>query len=107
MQYTDDVAKLFLKAATVPFMGAEVYNIRGSVVDMSEVISAIEAAAPQVRGAISYDATPLPFPDGQDDSRLTALLGPVAYTPLIDGVAATIATFRKALSDGLLTAAAL
>lgn len=107
MQYTDDVARLFLQVASVPFEGAEVYNIRGSVVDMSQVIKAIETAAPQARGTITCDPIPLPFPDGQDDSQLAALLGPIAYTPLDDGVAATIETFKQALSTGLLTTAAL
>lgn len=105
MQYTDDVARLFIAVASVPFEGAEVYNIRGSVVDMAEVVEAIEAAEPRARGSITYDATSLPFPDGQDDSRLAALLGTIPYTPLNEGVAATIATFKQALRSGLLSAA--
>ncbi len=105
MQYTDDVARLFIAVASVPFEGAEVYNIRGSVVDMAEVVTAIEATEPRAKGSITYDATPLPFPDGQDDSRLAALLGTIPYTPLNEGVAATIATFKQALRSGLLTTA--
>ncbi len=105
MQYTDDVARLFIAVTSVPFEGAEVYNIRGSVVDMAEVVEAIEAAEPRAKGSITYDATPLPFPDGQDDSRLAALLGTIPYTPLNEGVAATIATFKQALRSGLLTTA--
>ncbi len=105
MQYTDDVARLFIAVASVPFEGAEVYNIRGSVVDMAEVVEAIEAAEPRARGSITYDATSLPFPDGQDDSRLAARLGTIPHTPLNEGVAATIATFKQALRSGLLSAA--
>ncbi len=105
MQYTDDVARLFIAVTSVPFEGAEVYNIRGSVVDMAEVVEAIEAAEPRAKGSITYDATLLPFPDGQDDSRLAALLGTIPYTPLNEGVAATIATFKQALRSGLLTTA--
>lgn len=105
MQYTDDVAKLFTAVTTVPFEGAEVYNIRGSVVDMAEIVAAIEAAEPRAAGSITYDPTPLPFPDGQNDSQLAALLGPIPYTPLNEGVAATIATFKQALRSGLLTTA--
>ncbi len=105
MQYTDDVARLFIAVASVPFEGAEVYNIRGSVVDMAEVVEAIEATEPRARGTITYDATPLPFPDGQDDSRLAALLGTIPHTPLNEGVAATIATFKQALRSGLLSTA--
>jgi UDP-glucuronate 4-epimerase len=115
LQYAEDVAALFLRAADlrvgdaegIPFSGAEVYNIRGSVVDMEAVVSAIEAAVPAAEGTITFDPTPLPFPDGQDDTRLAALLGSLTYTPLDAGVAATIATFRSALADGRLTDAAL
>jgi nucleoside-diphosphate-sugar epimerase len=103
LQYTADVAKLFVRATDVAFEGAEVYNIRGSVVDMRDVVAAIEAAAPGVRGKITQETTPLPFPDGQDDSRLQALLGSFTYTPLETGVAATIETFRAALADGRVT----
>jgi len=100
MQYTEDVAQLFVQALGVPFEGADVFNIRGSVVDMSEVVSAIEAAEPVARGTITYEPTPLPFPDGQDDTQLQALLGPFETTSLEAGVAATIAAFRGALADG-------
>jgi len=104
MQYTEDVARLFVQALDVPFEGADVFNIAGSIVDMSEVVSAIEAAEPVARGTITYEPTPLPFPDGQDDTQLQALLGPFEYTTLEAGVAATIAAFRGALVDGRISA---
>ncbi len=111
LQYAADVAALFLRVADLrlegpqapPFEGAEVYNIRGSVVDMTEVVQAIEAAVPAAKGTITFDPTPLPFPDGQEDTRLRALLGSLTTTPLDAGVAATIRTFRTALADGRLT----
>jgi len=112
LQYVTDVADLFLRAADLrfegpqgaPFTGAEVYNIRGSVVDMTELVQAIETAVPAAKGTITFDPTPLPFPDGQEDTRLRALLGSLTTTPLDEGVAATIDTFRAALDDGRLTA---
>jgi nucleoside-diphosphate-sugar epimerase len=102
MQYTDDVAHIFVRAARAPLEGAEVYNIRGSVVSMAEVVAAIEAAAPEVRGRITFEPLSLPFPAGQDDARLRAWLGEVPHTPLEEGVARTVATFRQALADGVL-----
>lgn len=102
MQYADDVANLFIAAARVPFEGAEVYNIRGSVVHMREVVAAIEAAAPEVEGKITFESQPLPFPDGQEDEPLRELLGTLSYTPLDDGVARSIDVFREALEDGRL-----
>ena len=39
---------------------------------------------------------PLPFPPELDASRFAEVVGEVALTPLEDGVAATIAHFRRA-----------
>ncbi len=103
MQYVDDVARIFIQAARASFTGAEVFNLRGSVVDMSEVIAAIEAAAPALRGRITCDPNPLPLPAGMDDSALRAVLGEVPDTPLQAGVAATIELFRRALAEGRIT----
>ena len=64
LQYVDDIAQMFIDVASVPFEGAEVFNIQGSVVDMAEVVAAIETAVPTARGAVTYEPTPLPFPDG-------------------------------------------
>jgi nucleoside-diphosphate-sugar epimerase len=104
MQYTEDVAEIFIRATEVDFEGAEVFNVKGTVVDMTEVVAAIEAAEPEAAGMITHASQPLPFPDGQDDARLQALLDGVAYTPLNEGVAATITTFKEALADGRLSA---
>jgi nucleoside-diphosphate-sugar epimerase len=102
MQYARDVAETFVAAAVAPYTGAGVFNLRGSVVHMDEVVAAIEEAAPTSRGAITYAARALPVPAGQDDAPLRALLGAVPFTPLAEGVAESIALFRQALARGLL-----
>ena len=101
-QYVDDVARLFIQAARVDFSGAAVFNVRGSVAHMSEVVAAIEAAAPRVRGQITFDEKPLAFPAGQSDEALRAVFGPIPDTPLHAGVAQTIAHFEAALAAGRL-----
>ena len=100
MQYTDDIAKIFIRAARLDFQDAEVLNIRGSVVDMSEIIAAIEAAEPSAKGKITFEPTPLALPEGVDDTALRSLLGVLPDTPLYDGVKATIEFFKQALVDG-------
>jgi hypothetical protein len=60
----------------------------GESVHMSDVVGAIEAAAPEAK--ITYGETPLPFPDELPGQRLAA---PV--TPLAEGVAATVEHFRR------------
>jgi len=45
----------------------------------------------------------LPFPDGQEDLDLRQFLGELRYTPLGEGVGRTIAHFKRALAEGLLS----
>jgi nucleoside-diphosphate-sugar epimerase len=101
--YADDVAKMFIACARVPFEGAEIFNIRGSVAHMREVVAAIEAAAPQARGTITFDeATILPFPEEFDAAPLASLIGPLPHTPLPQATAETVAAFRSLVARGLL-----
>lgn len=102
LQYVADVARIFIQAARTPSTGAEVFNIRGDVVHMSQVIAAIEAAEPAVAGRITFDDRPLAFPEGQEDTPLRQWLGEIPHTPLAVGVAQTIAHFKAALADNRL-----
>jgi UDP-glucuronate 4-epimerase len=101
-QYADDVARTFIQAARTPFNSADVFNLRGSVVHMSEIIGAIEAAVPAIQGQITFDDKPLPLPEDLEDTALVSALGPQSHTPLNEAVAATISTFRQAIADGRL-----
>lgn len=98
-QFVDDVAKIFIQAARIPFTGADVFNIKGAVASIGEVVAAIEQAEPKAKGQITFDDKPLPFPDGQDDVALTNLLGNIPDTSLVDGVAFTIEHFRKMVTN--------
>lgn len=100
--YTADVANMFIQCARVPFEGSQVYNIRGSVAHMSEVVSAIEAAAPEAVGTISYAENLLPFPEEFDASPLADLIGTLPHTPLNQAVAETIGNFRRLVANGQL-----
>jgi UDP-glucuronate 4-epimerase len=102
MQFADDVAQAFIRAARVPFEGAEVFNLHGSVVHVGEVVAAIEDVVPDARGQLSFGDTPLSFPEEMDDTPLLRMLGTVPHTSLADGVAMTIDTFRQAIADGRL-----
>jgi nucleoside-diphosphate-sugar epimerase len=94
-QHADDVAKLFIQAAETNFNGAAVFNLKGEITHMSEVVSCIEAAVPEIEGKITFQDTPLPLPEGADDSELRKLLGTVPERPLKAGIAATIAHFKE------------
>jgi UDP-glucuronate 4-epimerase len=101
-QYADDVAKILIQAARTPFAGADVFNIKGTVAHVSDVIAAIEAAEPAVKGRITFEDKPLVFPEGQEDDALRTALGDIPDTPLAEGVARTITHFKQALAQGLL-----
>jgi len=99
-QFAGDVARAFIHAARAPFEGADVFNLRGSVAHMREVIAAIESAAPEVKGKITFDDKPLPFPEDMDDTAFAQTLGRIPETPLTEGVRQTIDIFRRALAEG-------
>jgi nucleoside-diphosphate-sugar epimerase len=106
LQYADDAARLFIQAARAPFEGAAVYNLRGSVARMEDIVAAIEAAEPAARGKISFAGAPLPFPEEIDDAELRAALGAPTFTPLEQGVAQSIAHFKQAIAAGRMDPAA-
>lgn len=95
-QHADDVAASFIQAARTPVDGAPVFNLGGTSASVAEIIAAIEAAAPEMAGEITYNPSPLPYPAEVDDRAVNATLGPLAWRPLTDGVRETIAHFRAA-----------
>lgn len=102
LQFADDVAQAFIRAARTPFDGAEVFNLHGTIVHIGEIVAAIEAAVPSMRGKLSFTDVPLSFPEEMDDTPLLSLLGPLPHTSLAEGIATTIATFQEAIADGRL-----
>lgn len=99
-QYADDVARTFIAFSRLSHEGASVFNVRGSVAHMSEIVDAIVDAEPSAAGRITYEDTPLPFAEAQDEQPLQGLLNEVPHTPLKVGVADTIALFKRALARG-------
>lgn len=99
-QYADDVAKTFIACARASFEGVEIFNLHGSVARMREVVAAIEAAAPDSRGKITFAGPGFPSPEEFDAGPLVELIGPLPHTPLPDAVATTIALFRQKVASG-------
>jgi UDP-glucuronate 4-epimerase len=101
-QHADDVAKVFIDAARNTPDGAPVFNLGGTKASMAEVVSAIEAAAPGMAGKVTFEDTPLPFPEDMDGSPAEAALGPISWRPFAQGVNKTIDDFRAAIAAGRL-----
>jgi hypothetical protein len=89
-----------IQAARAMPQGAPVFNLGGTTADMPEVVRAIEQAAPEMHGQITFEPTPLFTPEGVDGSSLEATIGPVDWRPLGDGVRQTMEHVRAADADG-------
>jgi UDP-glucuronate 4-epimerase len=100
--YAADAADAFIRAARADHQGADVFNLPGPAVDMTEVVEAIVAAAPAVAGRITFDDKPLPFPEEVDSGPLAKAIGTPRLTPLAEGVASTIERFRALTTAGLI-----
>ncbi len=97
LQYTEDTANAFIKAAMVAFEGSRVFNIGGPPVSMSEVISIIEEIFPSMKGRITYEDKSLPFPEEMDNKALVELIGNPIQTTLQNGVEKTARILRDAV----------
>lgn len=101
-QWGDDAARTLIALATAPMAGegTRICNLGGSRVTVPEVIAAIEHAAPEMVGRITFTDTALPFPDELDDAGLRALLPDPPETDLAAGVRATVEAFRALVAQG-------
>jgi UDP-glucuronate 4-epimerase len=89
LHYAPDVARGLIDAARSSGEGAFTYDFPGNSVHMGEVVAAIESAAPEAAGLITFDDVQLPFPEELPGKRLDA-----AVTSLQDAVRETIGLFR-------------
>jgi UDP-glucuronate 4-epimerase len=94
LQYAADAARIFISSARSEHRGAGVFNLGGPSSHMSEVVAAIEAAAPDVAGRIEFDDVQLPFPEEMDSGGLENVVGPIEWTPLDEGTRLTIEHYR-------------
>ena len=105
LQYADDVARTVVELARLDNQGAEVYNLRGSVVSVGDVVAVIERLRPESRGLLSHDEEPLPIDPELDDAPLRSLLGAVPRRDFGAAVAETLDTFERLKARGQLSAA--
>jgi hypothetical protein len=70
-----------------------VFHLGGPAVSLAEVAAAIEVAAPDVSITVDED-TILPFPEEFDGAPLDEALGGISWTPLHEGVRATVERLR-------------
>jgi hypothetical protein len=107
MQFVDDTAKTFIACAESGKKGARVYNIRGAVVTVDEVISSIEAVYPRARGLISCTPNSLGIAANLAEEGLRDEIGRVPATVLSEGIQRTVEIFEKLQREGRLDLADL
>ncbi len=92
--FAPDVGRAFALAARAANDGAHVANFPGAPSSMQEVVTAIEEAAPEVAGKLTWADTALPFPESLESGLLERLVGPLPSMSLSDGVRSTVEHFR-------------
>ncbi|MCC7352212.1 MAG: NAD-dependent epimerase/dehydratase family protein [Anaerolineae bacterium] len=102
MLYVDDCARAFIGCAQVPFQGAEVFNISGVMVTIEEFIAELERVIPEAKGLVRCQGKPIAISPHLDDSRLRRLVPDLPRTPLRQGIAETVAIFRRLQREGRL-----
>jgi UDP-glucuronate 4-epimerase len=95
LQFAPDTARVFIAAARAADAGARAFNLGGPASTLAEAARAIEAAAPGVSIGVD-EQTILPFPEEFDGAPLEDAVGPIAWTPLADGVRQTVGRLRAA-----------
>jgi nucleoside-diphosphate-sugar epimerase len=95
LQHAADAAAAFIAAARAASEDARVFNLGGGSVHVRDCVAAIERAAPEVRGMVTFDDDPLPFPDEFESETLERALGPLSWRPLDVGVQETVEHYRR------------
>jgi nucleoside-diphosphate-sugar epimerase len=94
LQYAADAARIFIAAARAEHGGGAVFNLGGPSSHASDVVNAIEAAAPEVAGRITFEDVQLPFPQEMEEGDLEDIVGPIEWTTLQEGTRQTIEVYR-------------
>jgi nucleoside-diphosphate-sugar epimerase len=94
LQFTDDVARTFVRCLEAPYQGAKSYNLRGSVLDMPDFKRTLCEVAPEAARHITHGDKQLPIAYDLSDEALQRELGPMPLTPLDEGIRQTLGRFR-------------
>ena len=103
LQHARDVARQFIAAARAAVEGAVVLDPPGQPASMAEVVDAIVAAVPDSAGAVGFDDVVGVgiARAGRHDARSSRCSANCRRSPLREGVAETIESFRGLLARGL------
>ena len=103
--YAEDAAQRFIAAIARETEGAPVYDMNGVVVDMDEILQAIEYVTPY--NGVTSSGKALPFPALVDDGKLDAFIGVAPHRDFQTGLDDAAQIYRLALKNGVIDLAAI
>lgn len=95
LQFTQDVADIFIQCLFSDVQGAHAFNLRGEVISMENLVAMLEELRPGAKGLITVAGNPVPVAYRMSDAALVSAVGGVPRTPLRDAVKATIEKFES------------
>jgi nucleoside-diphosphate-sugar epimerase len=102
VEYADDVANSFIACALKEPEGATVYNMRGEVLEVDDMIAVIEEIFPSSRGLITCTKQRNIMANDVSAAGLQALIGPFRPLSYEEGAKRTANLFRTLLGEGRL-----
>jgi nucleoside-diphosphate-sugar epimerase len=93
MDYVEDVATIFARAATETPDGAHAFSLQGQLARIDEVLAAIKAEVPDAD--VRAEGPELMFAAELDEAPLHAVFPSLTRTPLAEGTRKTIAFYRR------------
>jgi nucleoside-diphosphate-sugar epimerase len=95
LQYVEDVAETFVRCLLSDLPGAHVFNLEGSVIDMQDLVGALERMRPGASRLIDVEGPKVPVACRMDDAQLRANIPGIPKTPLEEGVGKTLEYFER------------
>lgn len=95
LQHASDVARAFIQAVLHPRPGSAIYNLRGTVATVDDIIRTIEATT-GTRDLVTHAGAPLPIAADLSDQAFQRDHGPFTYMALEDGFRRTLEVWRAA-----------
>jgi nucleoside-diphosphate-sugar epimerase len=93
MDYVEDVAAIFARAATETPDGAHAFSLQGQLARVDEVLAAIKAEVPDAD--VRAEGPELMFAAELDEAPLHATFQGIHRTPLAEGIRKTIAFYKR------------
>jgi nucleoside-diphosphate-sugar epimerase len=94
LQYTRDVADIFIQCVASGIQGAHAFNLRGEVIEMEQLRMLLDEIRPGAAELISVKGPEVPVAYRMSDEALVKAVGEIPRTPLREAIVETIEKFE-------------